>query len=509
MNEWQGWMGPLIDWLWMASVQATMIAALVIVVQWVFRGVLPARWSYLLWLLVVVRLLLPALPESPGILAPYLPPAPPPSSALFSRAPRVVMMMANPHAFPPAALAPGDVASIAEDIKQVACLTWIAGMAGLLVFLGIRNARFYRLVRQTSRPAEARVQEMAAAVAADLDWRREVPVVETAMVETPAVVGLFASRLLLPEGILPRLSEEDLRMVFRHEIAHLKRRDLAADFLCRLLQIVHWFNPLLGWAFAKMRHDRELATDALALAHCGNAGKAYGATLLKLVSEPSAPASCSPSIGILEDKRRLRQRIEQIARFKPRSLVWSALGLLLLALLALSLLTKKPAGFRSVNVISLLDLPVLDYHVGFGDLMISRSLDQRQVFLGQKECADYLFDHSPSRVLYNIPPGATLFTAVGVRPRGLDNIMGSWAYIVKIDGEERFHSKALSEYPDLECPIRVAIPPGAKQMELVTDDLRNSFCDHAVWAVPVFKGRFADKDIPTPKIPRNPIPLAP
>jgi hypothetical protein len=162
-------------------------------------------------------------------------------------------------------------------------------------------------------------------------------------VDAPAVVGLFHPVVLLPLGFTNRLSEEDLHMIFRHEVAHLKRGDLFVNLLMSLLQILHWFNPVLWWAFARMRDDRELATDALALTASGNLGEAYGATLLKLLSNQPAGFSNNPSIGILEGKRGIQDRIERIARTKNNAYSWSAFGAILIAGLGLFTLTRAPS----------------------------------------------------------------------------------------------------------------------------------------------------------------------
>ena len=150
--------------------------------------------------------------------------------------------------------------------------------------------------------------------------------------------------------------------------------------------------------------------------------------------------------------------------------------------LMFTLLSRVVAGETS-----LLDLPVKDYHVGFGDLWISKCLDHRQVLLHGKPCEEYIFAHAASWILYDIPAGVTSFSAWGIRPSGDDNIVGSWFYIVKVDGKELFRSKPLASYPDLEVQIQVAIPPGSKQIELIIDPMKNQFADHSIWAVPVFK----------------------
>jgi hypothetical protein len=132
-------------------------------------------------------------------------------------------------------------------------------------------------------------------------------------------------------------------------------------------------------------------------------------------------------------------------------------------------------------------LPANGYKVGFGDLWIGRNLDHRDVFLHGEPCGDYLFAHAPSWIAYDIPSGVTSFSAWGITTTGDSNILGSWFYLVQIDGKEVFRSKPLLQYPKMEAPIEVAIPPGSKEIKLIVDPMNNSFADHAIWAVPVFK----------------------
>src|SRR5687768_13187901 len=57
--------GTWLDWLWRSSWQAAVLVALVLLVQLLLKNRLTARWRYNLWLIVLVRLVLPVLPESP------------------------------------------------------------------------------------------------------------------------------------------------------------------------------------------------------------------------------------------------------------------------------------------------------------------------------------------------------------------------------------------------------------------------------------------------------------
>jgi bla regulator protein blaR1 len=349
VSVWNLFAARVVDWLVATSWQAGVLAILVVLVQAIFQRILSARWRYLLWFLLVGRLLIPALPESPTSLYRYVP-ASPVITTSSSAVPQVpvriplspilpIEPVSRPAVVQPAIQTPPEPLSA----KGILFALWLCGMMVLSGSLLILNIRFRRWVRRDGKPAAEETQSLANSIACEMGLSRHVALVETASLDTPAVVGLFAPRLLLPDDLVARLTAAELALVFRHEMSHLKRHDLWINYLVWLLQIVHWFNPVLWWAFSRMRHDRELATDALALRSTIHAQQAYGETLVKLAAGSVSHRSLNLTIGILENHRRIRQRIEQIARLKPNAYAWSALGLALLTLLATLALTKAPA----------------------------------------------------------------------------------------------------------------------------------------------------------------------
>jgi len=164
-------------------------------------------------------------------------------------------------------------------------------------------------------------------------------VVECASVTSPALCGCWRPRLLLPPGFGRQFSARELQFVFLHELAHVRRRDLWLNWLVAGLQVVHWFNPLLWFGFARWRMDRELACDALALEAAGEGQKGeYGRTILHLLESLTHRTVVPGLVGILEEKRQLQRRLRLIASFRPgQRYGWLAAALI--AVLALAGLT--------------------------------------------------------------------------------------------------------------------------------------------------------------------------
>lgn len=183
-----------------------------------------------------------------------------------------------------------------------------------IVLIPLRlNARLARLETPTS-PAVFAVLDEAKRLSG---VSRVLPIVQSRAVESPALLGFIRPWLLLPEGLVEKFTPQELRLVFLHELAHLKRRDIAVNWLATLLQILHWPNPLVWLAFARMRADRELACDELALSFArAEENKPYGHAIVKLLEGFRRPAALPGLVGILEDQTQIQRRITMIAQFK-------------------------------------------------------------------------------------------------------------------------------------------------------------------------------------------------
>ena len=231
-----------------------------------------------------------------------------------------------------------------------------AWLGGVLVFSGIvtmQVIRFRRKLRRIAASHEPRLQRLLDGCCEEFGINRTVEILKTDAVHSPALFGLMRLRLLLPSEMPGRFTDRELRYVFLHELAHVKRGDPWLNWLVTVLQILHWFNPLVWFGFARLRADRELACDELALLRAGdNAGTAYGETVVKLLESLKVPATVPGLVGILEDKKQMRRRILMIADFRKTGRR-SVLAVLLMAAIATAALTdaqtNKQVGERGNN----------------------------------------------------------------------------------------------------------------------------------------------------------------
>jgi beta-lactamase regulating signal transducer with metallopeptidase domain len=121
----------------------------------------------------------------------------------------------------------------------------------------------------------------------------------------PGVVGLLHPILLLPEGIVERLTPSQLEAVLAHELCHIRRRDNLSASLHMMVEALFWFHPLVWWIGARLVEERERACDEEVL-RLGNQASVYADAILhvcKLYLE--SPLACVSGVAGSDIRRRI------------------------------------------------------------------------------------------------------------------------------------------------------------------------------------------------------------
>ena len=350
------------------SLQASLLVVLVLSVQWVFRAKLTARWRYAMWLVVVVRLVMPFAPESglsifnlvqsarqplqdavtslqmaaapPRQIPSLLPDDVPADKLSETQPPAVEAAIPSSPATTPEVTSRMELSAVLAAVERWFPVAWFVVALGMAMRLGIGcYGLSSRVCRQRPITASS-VLNLLEDCKEDMQIHIPIDVVMSPVVKTPALLGFIRPRLLLPERMLEIFSEAELRHVFLHELAHLKRGDVFVNWVINMLQVLHWFNPLIWLAFARLRAEREVACDALALmVNKRQQREDYGETIIKLVEFSSQSNWLPGAVGILEAKGGLKRRIRMIAAFDRSAYRWSALAVMVLLVLCASTLT--------------------------------------------------------------------------------------------------------------------------------------------------------------------------
>jgi beta-lactamase regulating signal transducer with metallopeptidase domain len=121
----------------------------------------------------------------------------------------------------------------------------------------------------------------------------------------PALVGILRPVVLLPEGLIERLSPEELQAVLTHEIAHLHRHDNLTAAIHMIVETVFWFFPLTWWLGGRLNVERERACDEAVLSR-GNEPVVYAESILKVCKfYVHVPIACAAGVSSADLKRRV------------------------------------------------------------------------------------------------------------------------------------------------------------------------------------------------------------
>jgi beta-lactamase regulating signal transducer with metallopeptidase domain len=205
---------------------------------------------------------------------------------------------------------------------------WLAGVATLsLVQLG-GLGRVRRLSRQ-GRPMGEEMQALAREIGRRLGIHRAVTLLESAAVVVPVVVGWLRPVVLVPASTLVGLAPRQLEAILAHELAHVRRHDYLVNLFQAVVETLLFYHPAVWWVSARMRHERELCCDDLAVAVCGDR-LGYARALVEL----EGLRGTAPRLALAASGGSLASRIRRLVSAPEHSSrrPWAA-GLLALALL--------------------------------------------------------------------------------------------------------------------------------------------------------------------------------
>ncbi|HSI11219.1 MAG TPA: M56 family metallopeptidase [Chthoniobacter sp.] len=330
----------LLELLSNASLRGSLMVVLLLLLRPWLRRTFGSGWVSLLWLVVLVRLLVPWSAESSW--SPFRHWS---RSETHASAPGPWKMNVTVRAAALDPAAPPLVVSepVRSPSHREAWLFWIwaAGSLAALSYFSIRSWRTHGVLRRAYLTEDARLQRVYATIPSSLRTRAALRVTED--IPVAALVGIWRPSILLPREWLAALNDEELRHVLLHELGHARRGDLVVQWLFAFAQCLHWFNPFVWLAARGARLDAELACDAWVLAHASDADReGYGETLLKTSQLFRSHLSMSPAaIGMAANRETLVTRVRQVSAFRPVARWQRVIGMTFLVVAAALLMTHR------------------------------------------------------------------------------------------------------------------------------------------------------------------------
>ncbi len=160
------------------------------------------------------------------------------------------------------------------------CIIPCLWLIGIIIYSLILTISMFKLKSRTKgiEVNNEKVQNILEKCKKNLAVKRDIKIYEQSFKKSPCLIGIVEPKLIVTNEFI-NSDNKTIEYVIFHELAHYKRKDYIYNFILIIINVIHWFNPLVWVFLKKIRQDMELAADEIALENIEDT-KAYGKTLI-------------------------------------------------------------------------------------------------------------------------------------------------------------------------------------------------------------------------------------
>lgn len=312
--------------LWLSlSLSGSLVALTLILLKPLLQR-LSKTWQYYIWLLVILRLLIPFSPDLSIV------------GGLFQEAKTLFAVQYTPVEELPE-IKPSDftdtqnILGLKNNIQQnplvaVTDLTfarnyvlgtiWLA----IAIILFIRKmygyGQFMKAVKKESNIVfDGQLLTVLQEVRAAMRIQKKITLCTNSLVRAPILIGIIKPTIVLPTEAIKK---SELVYIFRHELTHYRRMDFLYKWLAEITVCLHWFNPFAYWVRKQINQDCEFSCDETVISCLGDTERhAYGETLLNSIVVNNLGRADIVSLSLNEDGKLIKGRLNAIMQYQRKS----------------------------------------------------------------------------------------------------------------------------------------------------------------------------------------------
>lgn len=360
------------------SLSGSILALILLALKPLIKNRLSQTWQYYIWLIVILRFLLPFGPQTSAVgqTVDYVQNtvSNPSSAAVWQEAneitdggtPAQSPDLAAPDAPQPNKAEPWAVSSTQwHELFEYVWLLWLG--VGLVLFVH-KVASYRSFVRFVRAGMQKVTDEQILSIYMDIqttaNMKRQLPLYLNEQVSSPMLVGIFRPMVVIPPL---KASEDEYRNIFKHELTHYRRIDFLYKWLVQIAVCLHWFNPLIYFVRKQINQNCELSCDEAVVRGLSQEQRvAYGDALMKSLQAQGHYSDFVVSITMSENATVVKERLDAIMNHKQQKKWMAVLAAVLAVVLfaggySLGAYTSGQNGerYRDELVLSEEGLPVM------------------------------------------------------------------------------------------------------------------------------------------------------
>lgn len=214
---------------------------------------------------------------------------------------------------------------------QIFLFIWFLGFVVVLGRSIFAYMKFSNLLKRWGTPiSDLRILENFHIIKEEFGIKKDIRLFHYPQVSSPMIFGLRHPIVLLPAT---DYTDEELDLIFEHELTHYKHRDIYANLLVLLVKAAHWFNPIVAFACKEVQEAAESYCDHSVLNQRDQAYRSfYGETIITMIHKSQQPVLLSSCF--YSNKFNLKRRIIAIM---DNRLPMRSLGLLVTTFMTMAL----------------------------------------------------------------------------------------------------------------------------------------------------------------------------
>jgi beta-lactamase regulating signal transducer with metallopeptidase domain/polyhydroxyalkanoate synthesis regulator phasin len=276
-------------------------------------------------------------------------------------------------------------------------MMWLAGSVIVFAFSLYRVFQFNRILSESTEIAPLSLQAEAREIGLWLGMKT-VPAIFTTDAQVSPMVWWIGGKVhvIVPKSLLAQLTAKQSHFVLAHELAHVRRKDYLVRWLEWLVCVCFWWNPIAWWGRRNLRAMEEICCDALVLDSLKPQPHTYASALLKAVECLTQPAFRPPAVASeINSGGFLERRFKMIVSKNPigSNLSWMQACIVILALAVLPLGVVYAADIEAVQ-------RRLGESVAEGDLSLREAADMLDLLRDRDDDVEHEDEHDDDEDRY-------------------------------------------------------------------------------------------------------------
>ncbi len=299
------------------------------IIKYFLKNIISRRWQYYIWLIVILRLLLPFVSEINLM------------EKFFETIESNTMLLQEQEQFIEKEVSyinnidlKYNKQEIIEMIKYFnnvhiiqnvfsflsnkILLIWII----IVIILFVRKITIYQsfikyINLELTPVSDTKLLDRFFIIAKQLGIKKPIELCVNPLISSPLLIGFFRPYIVLP---CINISEKDFSYIILHELIHYKRKDVFYKWLVQITVCLHWFNPFVYFMANEINKACEFSCDESVIIKVGySKAQEYGRTLLDAMVSVGKYKESIGSVTLSKNKILLKERLGAIMNFKRKS----------------------------------------------------------------------------------------------------------------------------------------------------------------------------------------------